>query len=311
LTTIEGGGVTDVVPSTTGSTDLAMREAEMINAFIETYPALDPNSDMVELMRANIGDVEEGGGISFSDLDRVTVTPGGTPLWMVPDLLLGQTSVKELVGIILQWETSRAFWTSTELSDSPPDCSSRDGITPVPGGLYAADGERAAENPPAPVTKGGVEVIDPATGQPMMRVGCANCPMNQFGSSLKAGSQGKGCKEAKLIYMMRPGEALPTIISVPPTSIRNLRSFLLKAAAKLKKRYDQIEVGLTIQTAKGGPGGNQDYGQIIPRVTRVLEDTEAALSMAAAEDFKTLLQRAPVPALAVASGEGTTTQADS
>lgn len=296
--------MTDVVPSNTID---AMHEAEMIQAFVEKYPTLDPNNNLIELLEDNIGSAEEGGGITFSDLDRVTVTPGGTPSWVVPDLLAGETMVKKLTGIVLRWEASRAYWDSTDLSDSPPDCSSRDGVTPIPGGLYAEGGERADENPPMPYTVRGVEVVDPETGQPALRVSCANCPMNQFGSSLK-GTGGKGCKESRLLYLMRPGESLPTIVSLPPTSIRPLKSFLLKVGAAKGKRYNQIEIGLSLKTVT--KGGNS-YGEVVPNLERILENSEAALAEAASEEFAGLLQRAPVPTLAIASGEGTTTQAES
>lgn len=256
-------------------TEVVQRSAgDTVAVLIEKYPVLDPDGEAFDLLVANIGDMDDA-GLSFGDMDRLTMPPGGTTRWLVPDLTEGEISLDELVGIVLRWETSRAFWESDDVTGEAPDCASRDGRMPIPEGLFAADGERAAENP------GGT---------------CKDCPMNQFGSATKG--NGKKCKESKLLYLMRPGELLPTIVSLPPTSIKPLKSFLLRLATKAQAKYNQAEIGLTVKVVVGGPGNGQKYGVVVPRLVRVLDPAERVLTQGASDQFDGMLNRAPIAAIA-------------
>jgi hypothetical protein len=259
-------------------TEVALR-SEAANALVEEYPALDPKGEAMELITANIGEIGEE-GLSFGDLDRLTVPSGGGTHWTVPDLEEGEITVKSLEGVMVIWETNRAFWESDEVSNSAPDCSSRDGKTPEPGGLYAPDGENAEKNP---------------SGK------CAECPMNQFGSQVKngKGTQGKACKESKLLYMVRPAELLPTIVSLPPMSIRPLKSFLIKLATKSRRKYFEAVIALDLVVDTNSSG--QKYSKVVPRLVRKLEGDERDLATASAVIFQEMLKRTPIAKVVAAS----------
>lgn len=271
--------MTEVVHQPSGS--LALTEQEV--ALMERFPLLDPNSEIVELLAENVGDEE---ALTFSDLTRVTVPPGGALTWAIPDLEEGEIRVKEITGIVLKWETSRAYWENPEVTGNAPDCSSRDGKTPVPGGWFAADGDLAEENP----------------GN-----ACKDCPMNQFGSATKG--QGKACKESKLLYVAEEGSALPTIVSVPPTSLRPLKTFLVQlATGKAKAKYTDVEIALGLKQAESG---GQKYSVILPRMVRVLDPAERKLARGASDSFGQMLTRAPVAALAAGTEGADSAQATS
>lgn len=291
--------MTEVATRPTNGT-IAVNPGDTVAVLVERYPALDPSGEAMELLIANVGDIEEA-GLSFGDMDRITIPPAGSTKWLVPDLEQGEINVDKLVGVILKWETSRAYWVSEDVTGEAPDCASRDGKTPVEGGLFAVDGERGAENP-AGVTEGGTEY--PAGS-------CIGCPMNQFGSDSRG--RGKACKESKLLYLVREGELLPTIISLPPTSIKPLKSFLLRVGTKMRAKFYEIEVGLALKAEVGGPGGKQKYGVVVPSVVRTLDPEERKVAKGASIAFNGMFNRVPVAAIGagVAAGEAADTQAES
>lgn len=262
-------------------TEVALRDGTPAT-LIEKYPALDPNGDAMELITANVGDV--GDGLSFGDLDRLTVPAGGGTSWTIPDLEEGEITIKSLDGVIVIWETNRAYWLSDDVTGEAPDCASRNGKVPEPGGFFALDGENAEINPEGT---------------------CASCPMNQFGSASKG--QGKACKESKLLYMLREGELLPSIVSLPPTSIKALKSFLIQLAAKKRRKFYEVEVRLDLVSDVSAAG--QKYSKVVPKLIRLLEGEERAMAAAASATFTEMLRRAPVAAV-VAAADGPVVDAD-
>lgn len=275
--------------TTATGTDLATREtgtvvlSETARNFIELYPGLDTNADLIEIMQENLGDLEGDDGLGMGDLERLTVPAGGGSMWMIPDLEEGERAVKELEVIMLLWDKSRAMWWEDEISNEMPDCWSRDGRTPDPQGAYGIHGEHADEIPLTPV-RGNPEQFERL---------CSNCPMNEFGSATKPGAKGKKCKESRLLYVLQPGEMLPQIVSVPPTSLKKLRQFLITLGAKQRLRFTDIVLKLGLSVVEGGPGGK--YSTIVPKFSRRLEPEERELVRAASENLKKMLADAPPP----------------
>lgn len=60
--------------------------------------------------------------------------------------------------------------------------------------------------------------MDGRTGQGDPGGACATCPLNQFGSDPKGGN-GKACKEMRRLYFVREEDGLPSLLTLPPTSI--------------------------------------------------------------------------------------------
>ena len=52
--------------------------------------------------------------------------------------------------------------------------------------------------------------------------------MNAYGSA-KDGGRGKACKNMRQLYLLRSGEYMPLLVSLPPTSIRPFKEFLNRA----------------------------------------------------------------------------------
>lgn len=146
------------------------------------------DNDSMEVVRENMASEE----FSASDLDRVSVPAGGSTMWEVntPE---GIQNVAEFKGVIVLATKGRSYWSAAFGSGeaTPPDCASYDCVTGIgePGG------------------------------------DCATCPFNQFGS---ANGNGKACREKRTLFILQDGELLPTILNVPPSSIKALKSYMLR-----------------------------------------------------------------------------------
>jgi hypothetical protein len=135
--------------------------------------------------------------------------------------------------VIVLHHPSYAYYSNpTPVPGTRPDCASRDGISGI-------------------TTEGG-ELIS-----------CATCPYNQFGSGIKAdgsASRGKACKNAWTLYMLREGELLPTMIKIPPTGVKPLKSYfqgllLPKDKGNPMRRPHEVVTRITLNQATGTDSG--------------------------------------------------------
>lgn len=135
-------------------------------------------------------DAEEFDDIAL-EFPRVKIPTGGGTAWEIPNPEDPEDPMveKTLEGVIVMQHTASAYWQSSDVNNTPPDCSSQDGVMGYgdPGGV------------------------------------CANCPLNSFGSG--EGGKGKACKNMKNIYLLRNGDMMPLLISMPPTSLKSFRQY--------------------------------------------------------------------------------------
>lgn len=207
------------------------KENEVTNelAIVENYPALMMTpEEFSEVVVANIG---EGETISFTDLPIIKVPSGGINQWMVPGID-GQELVKELEGIIVYWRSHRAYWPKKQedAKTNDPLCASRDAKTGIVD----------KEHPDfALAKKNGI------TGD------CSTCPLAQFGSAEKG--EGQACKAMRDIFLLRPGAMLPTVISVPPTSIKPHKQFSVQVSSA-GVPYFGVQTGISLIAEKNASG---------------------------------------------------------
>lgn len=186
------------------------------------FALFNPNMPAIgEILAANL----EGEKLDGFDLDRIKVPSGGAVIWELPSLE-GPQYEKELHGIIAMSLQGRSYW-ANGLEDSgggtPPDCSS-------------GSGDFGHGDPGGP---------------------CETCPMNEFGSSGKG--DGKACKEFRSVFLVLPGTAIPTVLAVPPSSLKAFKQYRLRLAAA---GFDMSSVitKFTLTKAKNKQG--VDYAQI-------------------------------------------------
>lgn len=158
--------------------------------------------DQVEL-RTLVEENAGTDGFSIQDLPKIKVPSGGGLAFEV-DTPEGPEPMKAVRGVIVGWHQARVYFDKPfggQGSGEPPLCFSADGRT--------GKGD--------PFREGEVRVRD-----------CATCPLGEFGSKLDANGtkgRGKACPERRVLFLMMEGDILPHVMTVPPTSLGDMRKF--------------------------------------------------------------------------------------
>lgn len=183
------------------------------------------SASLSEALTANLG----GGDFNLDrDLDRVKVPGSGGTTWTVPNADGGEDDMTAVSGIIVAWKNVRAYYATSfdDAPNSPPTCSSDDAVTghgfPFHKGADEPDGE--------PIT-----------------LKCAACPNAQWGSSDKG--NGQACGQNRLLFMLTPGDMLPIIVKLPPTSLKAASSYFLGLTRKGKPFY-AVQTSITLEKTK-------------------------------------------------------------
>lgn len=227
-------------------------------ATIENYAALAvPPSDIAEMLLAASG----GQRLSPFDLDVVKVPSGaGAAMWSV-QTLDGEEAVKTVEGIAILQRTVRSYWhESLEANGggSPPDCSSPDG--------QIGRGDPGGE--------------------------CMDCPMAEFGSDTKNG-RGQACKQNVLLFLLRPDSTIPMVVKVPPSSVKAIKSFVLRLAGRSVPPFGVV---LSLALKKTQNAGNIAYFEIVPSLVRRLDDAEVVKVRALRDALLPVLTNARIEA---------------
>jgi len=85
---------------------------------------------------------------------------------------------------------------------------------------------------------------------------CISCSLNQWGSGrTEAGEEtrGKACKTIRRMFVVKPGEALPSVVSFPPTSAKAYDEYF---SGRVQRKITDVsrEVIVTLHPEKGGSG---------------------------------------------------------
>ena len=197
------------------------------------------------------------GGLTEFDLPRIKIPAGGGLQWPVPSLE-GETMESVIEGVIVLARDTRAYY-SQPLSEGggnqPPDCFSADGTTGAgkPGGT------------------------------------CMTCPLAQYGSA--PGGRGQACKQIKQVFVLRGSLLLPEVISLPPTSLKAAKQYLLKLTSQGIPYYSVVtRVGLERTKNKQGIA----YSRTTFTFVRRLTPDEVHIAQEYHEMLKPLVQKMTV-----------------
>lgn len=164
---------------------------------------------------------EEMDGLGNIPFDRVKIPAGGGLAFDLP----GEDeehpeSAAELVGVILHHHPVNAYWPDAfSGANEAPECSSLDGKT----GVVRETGE----------------VRD-----------CSTCPNNQY----RDDGTGKACKNIHRVYLLREGNPVPLMLSLPPTSLKFLRDYLGKRVLLKGMRCYSCVTKITLKKEKNAAG---------------------------------------------------------
>ena len=208
-----------------------------------------PANSYTSLEGFNLADAlsEEMVGMNVT-FDRVTIPAAGGTVFEVPGALPGETdTVKEFSGVILFHHPLFSYYRERFTGgNNPPDCGSYDGVTGVgdPGGA------------------------------------CARCPLNQFGSGENGG---KACKNKRRIYILREGELIPLLLTLPTGSMKEFGVYIKRLLAKGRK---SSAVVTRFSLKKVTNAGGIAYSQAQFAVERALSAEELPYIAAMVEQVK-------------------------
>jgi len=198
---------------------------------------------------------EELDGLQLT-FDRVKIPSGGGVAFEVPgDDPDSPDSVKELIGVIVDHHPVNAYWAvKYDGANNPPDCSSMDGRAGVgdPGGT------------------------------------CKACPFNQFGSD----GNGKACKNMHRVYILRENDTFPLLLTLPPTSLKNLSDYLGKRIVGKGLRSYGVKTKVTLKKVANSTGIN--YSQAVFAVAEHLGQEGAAQGKAYSDGIKAITRNLAV-----------------
>ena len=164
-------------------------------------------------------------------------------------------TVKEFKAVILHHHPINCYYKEEYTGgNNPPDCGSMDGHIGI-------DGE---------------------TGEVKS---CADCPFNKFGSG-KNGA--KACKQKRRIYLLREGEQLPIILSLPTGSLSEFSKYVMRLLSKGKKT-NSVVTKFTLKKVQNSGGIN--YSQAVFGVDRELTSEELAAITPMSEQVKAMANK--------------------
>jgi len=204
---------------------------------------------------------EEMDGLTLS-FPRVKIPSGGGLAFEVPgDDPENPDAEKELVGVIVDHHPVNAYWADKYAgANNPPDCSSMDGKVGMD-----QDGNRKP---------------------------CNSCPMNEWGTA--EDGRGKACKNMHRLYIIREGEMLPLLLTLPPTSLKNLSDYIaLRIVSKGMRSYGVVT---KVSLKKAQNAGGINYSQAVFAVAGTLAPEQVAAMSEYSQGIKVLTRQLAIQA---------------
>lgn len=211
-----------------GKNELAVMKDFQI---VTGFEGMDP--ELIEELKEQMADLDDERGIACR---KIKIPAGGGKVYEVegddPD---DPEIMKEIQGVILFTHRMNSYWATTygsgDNANMPPTCCSMD-------------------------AKMGVNL---ETGE--IR-NCDNCPMNQFGE------EGKECKNMRRIYLLMSGRPDIYLLSVPPTSIKDINKNLARIMGSNRIPYTMLVVTFKLNKAVNKNG--IEYSKVLVEKTGML-----------------------------------------
>ena len=217
------------------------------------YDGLDP--ELIEELKEQMEDQDDSGILC----NVVKIPSGGGIAYEVqmggdPNEVQAKT---EIVGAVVFTHRMNAYWeqeygSGSDDSSQLPACSSMDGKT----GVLAETGELRS---------------------------CETCPFNQYGTDTKGG-RGKACKNMRRIYIIADKDPTPYLMTVPPTSIKDVNTQLTHILAA-GVPYTKMILACKLTKAKNA--NNVSYSKVTVERVGTLPDATAAKIAAFRREIKT------------------------
>lgn len=214
------------------------KEERALAPIQEKFVALQGAEHVAEVIKENLGVME----VSMFDLERIVIPSGAGDLthFTVTDSKGNPNMVKELDVVIAYFRDIKTLWLKAfgdGDANSPPDCSSDDGITGI-GIRKEGDTEPSQQS-------------------------CATCPHNQFGSGHKG--NGKLCRQSRVLFCLRmdkPESFLPSVVMITPGSLKSASEYFIMLSG-LAKVYCSVVTRLSLMETTNND--SISYAQLVMR----------------------------------------------
>ena len=183
--------------------------------------------------------------------ERVKIPAGGGLAYELPsEDPESPDTEKEFSAVILYHHPINSYYKEKfNGSNTPPDCASIDGKI----GVESETGECKD---------------------------CKSCPLAKFGSGENGGM---ACKQKRRMYLIREGEMLPMIMTLPTGSLGEFTKYVTRLVTKGMKA-NHVVTKFTLKRAQNSTGIN--YSQVVCSVERVLSPEEKTNVAAMSEQVK-------------------------
>lgn len=216
---------------------------EVIPASSGEFPLISSDQAMkkvTDIIDANLA----GQKMSVLNFPQIKAPSGGNIVFNI-DSASGREPAREISGVIVAFRQARVYWKKAYGSGGgkkPPDCSSTDGFQGVgdPGGE------------------------------------CSACRYAQFGTAVNPdGSQGAGqaCKDIRQLLVLLPGQLLPNLFNLPPTSIKAFMQYVWNLTSEGSEFWSVVTRMVPEGTTSAG---GVDYARIRFLKQRSLAPEQAA-----------------------------------
>lgn len=197
----------------------------------------DMDEDLMAELREEMEDLDDEKGIACR---QIKIPSGGGKAFEIESDDPDDPEVeKEVTGVIIFTHRMNSYWEgdfgSSDDGNRAPTCSSID-------------------------AKQGINI---QTGE--IR-NCDSCPLNQF----NADGSGKPCKNMRRVYLMMSGRPEIYMISVPPTSIKDINKQLAKIMGTQKIPYTRMVVTFKLEKAKNK--GGIEYSKVVVEKSGILPE---------------------------------------
>ena len=226
----------------------------------DEWTALSPTEqqEAIAFFREESAATTEGLHVTFP---RAKFPTSGSSFWEIPSVTGEPEAAKEIEGVVVCKQNTRAWWgdpktqeTSFEITNTAPTCSSLDGVTPI-------------------------------ESEDRQAMSCAGCPHARWDTG-KDG-RGQACKSRLNVFILRPGDEIPTLISLPPTAIKPFGAYAVGLRQK-KSALIAVTTIFGLQDAKSS--GGTAYKGIALRMGKPLTFTEMKAARTISDAFESAMR---------------------
>ena len=235
-------------------------------SLIENPSKYLPTAQEMQAVMTELGDI-----LNRNIFGVITIAGGGAGVFKVLEPGAEETTngVQEITGVIVASHLVNVRWGhdyGTRQQGERPICRSMDGLSGV----------------------------DQETGETHS---CAACPYNQFGEN----GERKACGNKRQLYIMREGDLLPMLFSLPPSALKAFDNYRVLASLTLRTPMSALVTRITLKNKTSN--GGSDYSTPVFTAVGKLPLEEGKRMETFARQIMDAAQRAGISADEADAGE--------